>query len=72
MDTPALRSLVAELRDQSMDFAQFWDQHAVLSRDGGERTFRHPEAGFLRYEQVTFTLASQPELKLTMLLRQAA
>lgn len=72
MDTPALRSLVAELRDQSMDFAQFWDQHAVLGRDGGERTFRHPEAGFLRYEQVTFTLASQPEMKLTMLLRQAA
>ena len=35
----------------------FWDQHGVLGREGGERTFNHPQDGFLRYEQVTFDLA---------------
>jgi transcriptional regulator with XRE-family HTH domain len=67
LDDPALRALIAELHRDSADFARFWDQHRVLGRDGGARTFNHPADGFLRYEQVTFDLASQPALKLTML-----
>ena len=66
-DDPKLRELVAELRRDSRDFARFWDEHGVLGREGGARTFDHPRDGFLRYEQVTFDLANQPELKLTML-----
>ena len=31
-------------------------------REGGERTFDHPLDGFLRYEQITMTLANKPEL----------
>ena len=41
--------------------------HRVHGREGGERTFNHPADGFLRYEQITFNLASQPDVKLTML-----
>jgi hypothetical protein len=41
--------------------------HAVLWREGGARTFNHPADGFLRFEQVTFDLASRPKLKLTIL-----
>jgi transcriptional regulator with XRE-family HTH domain len=41
----------------------------ILGREGGERTFRHPTDGFLRYEQATFNLANQPDLKLTVLVR---
>ncbi len=40
----------------------------MLSREGGARTFDHPTDGFLRFEQVSFDLASRPDLKLTMLL----
>ena len=65
----ALGGLVGELRRASPEFASLWDQHAVLDREGGERTFNHPADGFLRYRQVTFNLASQPELKLTMLVK---
>jgi hypothetical protein len=68
---PKLRSFIAGLREESREFAQFWDQHGVLGREGGERTFNHPTDGFLRFEQVTFNLASEPDLKLTMLVRSA-
>jgi transcriptional regulator with XRE-family HTH domain len=64
---PELQTLIAELRDQSREFVQFWEQHGVLGREGGERTFNHPRDGFVRYEQVTFDLASQSDVKLTML-----
>lgn len=63
----ALRDLIAELRRNSREFARLWGQHGVLEREGGERSFNHPRDGFLRYQQVTFDLASQPGLKLTML-----
>lgn len=66
-DNPDLRALIAELRQHSAEFAQFWEQHGVLGREGGERTFNHPRDGFVRYEQVTFNLASQSDVKLTML-----
>jgi transcriptional regulator with XRE-family HTH domain len=67
LDDPALRGLIAGLRQESREFAQSWDQHGVLEREGGLRTFNHPRDGFLRYEQVTFDVASQPDWKLTIL-----
>jgi len=70
-DDADLRGLIAELRDASREFAQFWEQHGVLGREGGERTFNHPRDGFVRYEQVTFDLASQSDVKLTMLVEPA-
>jgi transcriptional regulator with XRE-family HTH domain len=72
LDDPSLRGLIAELRQQSEEFAQFWMQHGIVGREGGERTFNHPTEGFLRYEQVTFNLASEPDLKLTILVREPA
>ena len=68
-DDLKLRALIAELHNESEEFAQYWDQQGVLGREGGERTFNHPTNGFLRYEQITFNLASQPDFKLTMLIR---
>ena len=71
LDDPNLNMLVDALRRDSREFAEFWDQHVVLGREGGERTFNHPTDGFLRYQQVTFNLAGHPNLRLTMLLRGA-
>ena len=67
LDDPALRRLIDELRRLSPDFAQMWEQHGVLGREGGERTFDHPADGFLRFEQVTFELAGHADVKLTIL-----
>jgi len=67
LSDPVIRALVDDLRQQSREFARFWEEHGVLGREGGERTFNHPRDGLLRFEQVTFNLASQPDLKLTIL-----
>jgi transcriptional regulator with XRE-family HTH domain len=64
---PALRQLVDGLAAGSPVFGQFWGEHSVLGREGGERTFEHPLDGFLRFEQVTFALSGGPDFKLTML-----
>jgi transcriptional regulator with XRE-family HTH domain len=62
-----LQALIDELRSRSPEFAEMWDRHGVLGREGGERTFDHPQDGFLRYEQVTFELAGHTDVKLTVL-----
>jgi transcriptional regulator with XRE-family HTH domain len=67
LEDRALRALIEELRQLSPEFAQMWEQHGVLGREGGERTFNHPTDGFLRYEQVTFELAGHADVKLTIL-----
>ncbi len=64
---PSIRDLIHDLRRNSPDFARFWDEHGVLGREGGARTFNHPVEGFLRFTQVTFNVASRPDLKLTIL-----
>jgi transcriptional regulator with XRE-family HTH domain len=70
-DDPPIRRLIDDLRTRSHAFARFWDEHGVLGREGGERTFNHPRDGFLRFEQVTFALASRPDVKLTILMPRA-
>lgn len=65
---PGLRALIEALRRESPLFDRLWNEHAVLGREGGQRTFHHPRDGFLRFEQLSFNLAAQPELKLTMLI----
>jgi transcriptional regulator with XRE-family HTH domain len=71
LDDRPLRRLIDELSRDSAEFAQLWDQHGVLGREGGERTFNHPRDGFLRYEQVTFELAGHADFKLTILIEAA-
>jgi transcriptional regulator with XRE-family HTH domain len=65
---PALAGLVADLRQGSAEFAALWDEHGVLGREGGLRTFNHPSAGLVAYEQASFAAAGRPDLKLTILI----
>lgn len=67
LQSPELRALIEELLRKSGPFAAWWDEQTVLGREGGERTFQHPEDGFLRYVQSTFNLATHPDLKLVVL-----
>lgn len=69
--SPKLRSLVERLESSSRDFAAFWNDHAVLGRDGGMRLFNHPEDGRVGYEQITLIPAGWPSHKLVMLVRAA-
>lgn len=66
-DEPAVRALLDDLLASSALFAHWWTRHAVVDREGGLREFRHAD-GILRYQQITFRLATRPDCKLVMLL----
>jgi transcriptional regulator with XRE-family HTH domain len=68
VNDPVLRRLIDELQRESPDFSRLWSSHAVLQREGGERTFNHPSDGFLSFQQVSFTMAGWPDFKLIVLL----
>lgn len=67
LEEPALQRLVAELTQSSPEFARFWQQHDVLERQGGERSFNHPKQGLIRYQQFTLRPVEQDQLKLVLL-----
>lgn len=67
-DNPAIRALVEALVKESPAFAQLWNDHAVLAREGGLRVFTHPQDGVLHYHQVTLVPAAYPGYKLVVLL----
>lgn len=67
-----MRLIVENLLRSSEVFARFWNSHAVLTREGGERVFNHPVDGRLRYQQVTLLPAAHPDHKLVMLLPRTA
>ncbi|WP_131195664.1 helix-turn-helix transcriptional regulator [Lichenihabitans psoromatis] len=66
-DDPALQALVARLSEASAAFAALWADQAVLAREGGERSFDHPDHGLRHYEQVTLAPAGFPGHKFVML-----
>jgi transcriptional regulator with XRE-family HTH domain len=62
-----IQRVVDELETASPDFAKAWRVHDVLEREGGERSFRHPRDGALRYQQTTLLLARHHDIKLVVL-----
>jgi transcriptional regulator with XRE-family HTH domain len=72
MNDPALAALVEQLKEESESFAQEWEAQSVLAREGGPRTFLHPQHGPLTYAQHTFSPADRPEYKFVTLLPSIA
>jgi transcriptional regulator with XRE-family HTH domain len=71
-DDRGIRTLVDGLLRDSEAFGRFWNDHAVLAREGGERVFNHPLDGTVRYQQVTLLPAAHTSYKLVMLLPKEA
>ncbi|TEA78291.1 helix-turn-helix transcriptional regulator [Allopusillimonas ginsengisoli] len=67
-DESDVHALLSELLQGSSVFAHWWTRHTVVDRAGGLREFNHPADGLLRYQQITFRLATRPDCKLVMLL----
>jgi hypothetical protein len=63
----AMQALVEQLHRDSPLFAQCWDKQDVLHREGGQRQFKHPVRGELRFVQTTLLVALQLEIKLVCL-----
>ncbi len=64
---PEMRILADELSEGSRLFADCWRKYEVLPREGGERGFRHPQDGRVRFVQSTLLLAAHPDCKLVCL-----
>lgn len=71
LDEQDVRDLLDPLLRDSPAFEHWWTRHAVVEREGGLREFQHPRLGLLRFQQVTFRLATHADLKLIMLLAEA-
>ena len=67
LEEPALQRLVTELTQSSPEFARYWQQHDVLERQGGQRSFNHPKQGLISYQQFTLRPVDQDQLKLVLL-----
>ncbi|NHC60541.1 helix-turn-helix transcriptional regulator [Paenalcaligenes suwonensis] len=70
VDEPELHALLQSLLSTSPVFAQWWGRQTVVEREGGLRSFSHPEDGILHFRQYTFRLAIRPDCKLVMLIPQ--
>ncbi len=64
IDDPKMFDLVQGLREASDHFRQYWEEQEVLTWEGNEKTFNHPQRGWLTFFQVTFLAAPDPTLKL--------
>ncbi len=62
-DPPADRAtaeLIADLRNNSPEFARWWDEHRVYQRTHGSKALRHSLVGDLIVEYETLTLPGDP------------
>jgi transcriptional regulator with XRE-family HTH domain len=66
------QALVKELSDGNAAFAAAWHAQQVLAREGGARSFLHPQRGRCDYLQFTLRVAQYAELKLVILAAAAS
>jgi transcriptional regulator with XRE-family HTH domain len=64
---PRTRALIEALSRDSALFRQAWEEQTVLDREGGMRSFHHPQDGLLRFNQLTFSPSERPDHKLVLL-----
>ena len=64
---PRLRALIEDLRRDNPLFCGAWEAQSVAEREGGARTFSHPDDGALTFHQHTFSPADRPDYKLVVL-----
>jgi transcriptional regulator with XRE-family HTH domain len=65
-DDPAVESLVARLREASPEFAEWWPRHDVAGFETHRRTFDHPKAGTLVFQQQQLVPAGEPDLRVVV------
>ncbi|MBT0724944.1 helix-turn-helix domain-containing protein [Rosenbergiella sp. S61] len=63
-----LKATIDGLLQQSGEFAEWWQKHHVIQREGGQRSFHHPQQGLVHYQQTTWQLAPDPSTKLVTLI----
>ncbi len=67
MEETEVRDFIGEFIANSDEFAQLWGHRTVEAREGGLRSFYHPQCGHVEFEQLTFRLATHLDYKLVIL-----
>jgi hypothetical protein len=62
----AYEQFIAELRDASPWFAQWWDEHEVNDTQRGTKTIEHPTLGTLRLHHAQTVPTGAPDLRLSI------
>jgi transcriptional regulator with XRE-family HTH domain len=62
-DDPELTALVARLEAASPEFSTWWPRHDVAGFETHRRTFEHPTAGRLVFDQQQLVPAGDPDLR---------
>jgi len=57
---------VAELREQSARFREWWDEHEVIETQRGTKVIEHPQLGRLRLHHAQSVPTGQPELRMAV------
>ena len=63
--------LIERLKSVSPEFAQWWPRHDILPLTEGSSQYSHPLAGRILAEHMMFSVADNPELRVTALLPTA-
>jgi transcriptional regulator with XRE-family HTH domain len=53
---PRVESLIAELCERSQHFRRLWEEHGVVKRMSGRKTFNHPEVGRIELDWERLTI----------------
>jgi transcriptional regulator with XRE-family HTH domain len=65
-EDPAVVSLVERLMVASPEFADWWPRHDVAGFETHRRTFAHPTAGTLMFDQQQLVPAGEPDLRVVV------
>ena len=63
---PQLTQLVHDLMLASPEFRAWWPDHEVLGPEEGQKTFNHPQVGYLVFEHLSFQVFDAPDLNVSV------
>jgi transcriptional regulator with XRE-family HTH domain len=63
---PEYEAFIADLREHSPRFVEWWEEHEVTDKQRGTKTLEHPELGTLRLHHAQTVPTGAPDLRLTV------
>jgi transcriptional regulator with XRE-family HTH domain len=63
---PEYEEFLAQLREHSPRFRDWWDEHEVIEAQRGTKVMEHPELGTLRLHHAQTVPTGQPELRMSV------
>jgi transcriptional regulator with XRE-family HTH domain len=63
---PEYEAFLAQLREHSARFREWWEEHEVIEAQRGTKVIEHPQLGTLRLHHAQTVPTGQPELKMAV------